>query len=266
MSNPWFRMYHEFATDPKVQMLSEADQRRFIMLLCLRCSNDDVTLHDEEVAFQLRISADEYAQTKQRLMAKNLINADNTPVAWEKRQFASDSSAERVRKHRERKKQEQEQACNVTETKSNALDTDTDTDKHSTSAREENSPPVHEDQPTPTRKGLLCKRLREIGIEASPHKLDEADWVKILAMRTDEEIIAFAETVMRRKRGQRVAIGYLAPGLLESPERVPPERGNTRGPSSRPLSAPERVRAANPLPGDFPPNNGHVIDIGGNTP
>ena len=29
----WFRMYAEFATDPKVQMLSEADQRRYIMLL-----------------------------------------------------------------------------------------------------------------------------------------------------------------------------------------------------------------------------------------
>ena len=62
MANPWFRMYAEFATDPKVQMMSEADQRRFVMLLCLRCSNDDVTLHDDEVAFQLRISNDEWSR------------------------------------------------------------------------------------------------------------------------------------------------------------------------------------------------------------
>ena len=72
MANPWFRMYAEFATDPKVQMMSEADQRRFVMLLCLRCSNDDVTLHDDEVAFQLRISNEEWAATKAVFVAKNL--------------------------------------------------------------------------------------------------------------------------------------------------------------------------------------------------
>lgn len=98
MANQWFRMYSEFSTDPKVQMMSEAYQRRFLMVLCLRCSNDDVTLHDEEVAFQLRISNEEWAETKATFLAKNLINEDNTPAAWNRRQFASDSSAERVAK------------------------------------------------------------------------------------------------------------------------------------------------------------------------
>lgn len=112
MSNQWFRMYHEFATDPKVQMLSEANQRRYIMLLCLKCCNGDVTLQDEEIAFQLRISNDEWLQTKAILQAKNLITENASPTAWDKRQFASDSSAARVAKHRERKKQK----CNVTVT------------------------------------------------------------------------------------------------------------------------------------------------------
>ena len=124
MTNAWFRMYHEFATDPKVQMLSETDQRRYIMLLCLRCSNADVTLHETEVAFQLRISNEEYAETKRVLIEKGLLTEDNQPTAWDKRQYKSDSSAARVAAHRERKKQQ----CNVTVTKSNALDTDTDTD------------------------------------------------------------------------------------------------------------------------------------------
>ena len=92
MSNPWFRMYAEFATDPKVQMLCETDQRRFVMLLCLRCSNGDVTLHDDAVTFQLRISNEEWRATKARLVAKNLIAEDNSPVAWDKRQYVSDSS------------------------------------------------------------------------------------------------------------------------------------------------------------------------------
>lgn len=124
---PWFRMYSEFATDPKVQMLSEADQRRFIMLLCLRCSNGDVTLHDDEIAFQLRISNDEWVSTKAVLLAKKLIDDDSTPVSWDKRQYVSDSSAARVRAHRERKKKEAKQACNVTVTPPDT-DTDTDTD------------------------------------------------------------------------------------------------------------------------------------------
>lgn len=135
MSNDlqWFRMYHEFATDPKVQMLSETDQRRFIMALCLRCCNGDVTLHDAELAFQLRISDAEWAATKARLVERSLIGEDNKPVAWEKRQYVSDSSKSRVYKHRQKK----EKPCNgdVTLQKrpSNAIDTESDTDTDSKS-------------------------------------------------------------------------------------------------------------------------------------
>lgn len=108
----WFRMYGEFATDPKVQMMSEADQRRFIMLLCLRCSNDSVTLHETEIAFQLRISNEEWATSKALFLSKGLIGEDCKPLAWDRRQFVSDSSAARVAAHRAKKKQ----ACNVTVT------------------------------------------------------------------------------------------------------------------------------------------------------
>jgi hypothetical protein len=138
MANPWFRLYHEFATDPKVQMLSEADQRRFIMLLCLRCCNGDETLHDAEVAFQLRISVDEYATTKATLMAKKLIDKDNKPVAWSERQFDSDSSTPRVKAYRDRKKAErngdetlQKQQGSAEGTKRNVIDTEADTDSDS---------------------------------------------------------------------------------------------------------------------------------------
>lgn len=121
MANQWFRLYGEFATDPKVQMLSEVDQRRYIMLLCLKCSNADVTLHETEIAFQLRISNEELRKTQSVLMSKKLINEDYSPTAWDKRQYLSDSSAARVARHREKKKL----GCNVTVT---PPDTDTDTD------------------------------------------------------------------------------------------------------------------------------------------
>jgi hypothetical protein len=57
-------------------------------------------------------------------MSKNLINENNHPVAWERRQMKSDSSAARVAEHRGRKKKQ----CNVTETKCNAVDTELDTE------------------------------------------------------------------------------------------------------------------------------------------
>lgn len=115
-------MYAEFVTDPKVQMLTEAEQRRYVMLLCLRCGSGDVTLQDSEVAFQLRISPDEWLETKAILTSKNLITDGNQPTAWEKRQYTSDSSTARVSKYREKKKR----TCNVTET---PPDTETETDK-----------------------------------------------------------------------------------------------------------------------------------------
>lgn len=93
-------MYHEFATDPKIQRMTESNQRRFIMLLCMRCCNGDVTLHDEDVAFQMRISDEEWATTKALFVSLNLIDEHNLPCAWDKRQKAADSSAARVRRHR----------------------------------------------------------------------------------------------------------------------------------------------------------------------
>jgi len=132
MSNAWFRLYSEFSHDPKVQMMSEAMQRRYIMLLCLRCSNTIVTLHETEVAFQLRISDAELAETKSLFVAKGFIDSDWNLLNWEKRQFSSDSSKERVAKHRALQKAKQGESGNgdvtLQKRRSNGLDTDTDTD------------------------------------------------------------------------------------------------------------------------------------------
>jgi len=121
MANQWFRLYSEFAHDPKVQMLSEINQRRLIMLFCIRC-NGNVTLQDEQVAFQLRISMDEWLSSKAIFIDKNFINNDNEVLNWDKRQFVSDSSAERVAKHRQRMKQ----SSNVTVTPPEQNRTDTE--------------------------------------------------------------------------------------------------------------------------------------------
>ena len=133
MANQWFRMYSEFAHDPKVQMMSEAMQRRFVTLLCLCCSNNNATLHDDEIAFQMRISEEEWKATKSMFISRNMLSESNKIINWSKRQFCSDSSTERSRKHREQKKAMRQQ-CTVA---APPPDTDTETDKNTVGSEAE---------------------------------------------------------------------------------------------------------------------------------
>lgn len=100
----WFRMYSEFANDPKVQSISEAMQRRLVMLFCLRGSEALHTLSEDEIAFALRITDTELAETKALFIRKNFINQDWEIRQWDERQFVSDSSKNRVAKYREKRK------------------------------------------------------------------------------------------------------------------------------------------------------------------
>lgn len=118
VTHQWFRMYAEFLSDPKVQMMSEALQRRLIMLFCARCNGDE-TLQDEEVTFLLRIDAQEWLATKAEFIKRGFIDSHNKLINWDKRQYRSDSSSERVRKHREAKKHIDVTTCNVSVTPQN---------------------------------------------------------------------------------------------------------------------------------------------------
>src|SRR3977135_3638253 len=101
---PWFRMYSEFATDAKVQSMPEHMQRRLVMLFCLRSCDVTVTLCDDELAFQLRVSESELDETKKLFLRKKFIDENWNLSNWEKRQFPSDSSAARTAAYRSRKK------------------------------------------------------------------------------------------------------------------------------------------------------------------
>lgn len=194
MSNPWFRLYSEFSHDPKVQMMSEAMQRRYVMLMCMRCSNYIVTLHETEIAFQLRITETELAETKALFISKGFIDENWNLLNWEKRQFKSDSSRERVARHRAKKKEEVNNDVTLQKRKSNVLDTDTDTDteykktnkkENSTDTDSVDAPCVVSDfsdfaepQPAPTESpqpenpvsvaGAIAAYCRSQGINANP--------------------------------------------------------------------------------------------------
>lgn len=126
MANPWFRLYAEFVHDPKVQCMPEEFQRRLVMLFCLRCSEVIATLSDEDLAFQMRISMDQLAQTKAAFIKKGFIGDDWSLRNWDKRQRVSDQSAARTRLYRERLRDAGD-SSHVTA--SDALETDADTEE-----------------------------------------------------------------------------------------------------------------------------------------
>ncbi|WP_068370857.1 hypothetical protein [Kerstersia gyiorum] len=106
---PWFRMYTDFLNDPKMISLAFEDQRHFIGLLALKGDGALDTecppeLLDRIVAQRLWIDHAVIREVKKRLMGAGLISEDWQPLAWEKRQMRSDSSADRVAKYRAKKK------------------------------------------------------------------------------------------------------------------------------------------------------------------
>jgi hypothetical protein len=108
LANSWFRLYAEFAHDPKVQVLTESLQRRYVMLLCLRCNEHYEKRPDDEIALSLRISLQEWLVTKEALIERNLLKSDGTINGWEKRQYISDlkdpTAAERQKRYRDSKR------------------------------------------------------------------------------------------------------------------------------------------------------------------
>lgn len=156
----WFRMYGEFANDPKVQMMPETMQRRLVMLFCLQCSNGIETFHETEretsIAFALRISEAELAETKELFLRKEFINSDWTICNWDKRQYASDSSTARVRRHREKSKQASETHETLQKRSSNALEQNrTDTEQ------------IEQKKTTPASRvpSVSVQALTELGVE-----------------------------------------------------------------------------------------------------
>jgi hypothetical protein len=109
MSNQWFRLYSEILNDPKVQNLSPELFRDWINILCIASKNNG-TLPEtfQEVAFSLRIDEIAAISVVNRLVIAGLLDKVKggtngyriAPHGWEKRQYKSDSSTERVKRFR----------------------------------------------------------------------------------------------------------------------------------------------------------------------
>lgn len=111
--NTWFRLYNDVINDPKVQLLPKALRWAWIEMLCLASKNDGVLPPVEQIAFSVRASVNDAQADLDALILAGLIDITPdgrlTPHNWSDRQFVSDNSTERSRKHRENKKKRE---CN----------------------------------------------------------------------------------------------------------------------------------------------------------
>lgn len=130
----WFRFYHEALDDPKVQTLDAETFRDWVNLLCLCCRmNGELPKAVEQIAFVLRRSPDACLTVLSRLADAGLLDRRNGGPngmhyaihAWDKRQYKSDTSTDRVKRFRERYKDVSE---TVTVTPPDT-ETETETDK-----------------------------------------------------------------------------------------------------------------------------------------
>jgi len=163
----WLRLWIEWAHDPKIIAMPESMQRRHIVLLCLRRQVDTSTLSDEEIASYMRIGMEDLQETKELFTRKNFIDNGWNVLAWDDRQYDSDSSTLRTRKWRKRqRKKERDKKETSQERHGDGVDTDTETDKDYTSSKEEEvlSEPPAQTPPCPHGKikelyNKYCKSL-----------------------------------------------------------------------------------------------------------
>ena len=129
----WFRFYGEALNDHKVQSLTPDLFKTWVNLLCAASLNDGVLPTAERLSFELRVSAHEMQSRLDELILLGLLDIRKDkrlePHNWEKRQWKSDDSKERVRKHRHSKRHGNDDVTVTVTPPESEPDTDTDTDK-----------------------------------------------------------------------------------------------------------------------------------------
>lgn len=135
----WFRFYAEAMNDPKVDRLAPTLYKTWIKLLCLSCSSGGKLPSIDDIAYQLRISVQDAQSQVDELVLASLIDIDAKgglhPHNWETRQYVSDTSTERVKKHRRNKFETPGNvSCNVSVTPPEQSRADSDTEQKQTKA------------------------------------------------------------------------------------------------------------------------------------
>lgn len=106
MSARWFRFYADAMRHPKVAKLPDATFRLWVQLMCVAAENDGRIPCAEDLKFMLNRRLDHLLRGLDDLIRASLIDVledGYEPHSWSERQYKSDTSTDRVRKHREKR-------------------------------------------------------------------------------------------------------------------------------------------------------------------
>ena len=233
----WFRLYDDVINDPKLLKLPEALRWAWVALLCVASKNGGKLPPTDDVALMLRVPEAKAAEYITKLVKAKLIeNHDGVfaPHNWEGRQFKSDSSNDRVKRHRETKRNvTSKQECNVTSTVTSNVtgsvtpavtvtppEAEAETEADSEQSRADASAPIDED---------LKRRASALGAGISAHfvsrNLPIPNLDRCLLWLTQGyaqgTVLAAVETVM--KRGKAVAtLEYFDGAIRDQHAKTPP--------------------------------------------
>lgn len=103
---PWFRAYAKMVDDEKLRLLAFEDRWHFVAILCCKCAGlldkgDALPLLRRKMGVKLGLASRDLDAMADRLAELNLIDPETfQPTGWGDRQYQSDSSYERVKRHR----------------------------------------------------------------------------------------------------------------------------------------------------------------------
>lgn len=166
MSLHWFRCHVDIVDDEKLGLLAFEDRWHFVAILACKAKgllDQSDEFMRRKVQRKLGLTVDEFEKAIERLARVKLIDKDTLePLNWAKRQYASDSSAERTRRYRERLKQGGDgvkRHGDVTVTPPET-DTDTDTDTERESKKRARNVRLPSDWMPSVQNVEFCQRER----------------------------------------------------------------------------------------------------------
>jgi hypothetical protein len=165
----WFRFYDDAINDPKILKLPDASRWHWAALLCIASKNDGRLPATDDIAIMLRVTNAKAAAIIAELVAAGLIDRDSNgfaPHNWSGRQYKSDSSAERVKRHRDKQR-------NVTVTVQNRTESETEQKEDKIG---EARAPSRLTEGSKTLASSLWKALGYPNALSIPPELAGADW------------------------------------------------------------------------------------------
>lgn len=160
----WFRFYADAMRNPKVAALSDREFRLWVALLSAASENDGRLPPAKELKHLLNMRLDHLLSGLKRLISSGLIDAleqGYEPHHWEKFQYKSDSSTERVHKHRAQR--------NVSET---PPDTETEQRQKKEPIERLSSPPARDRFEVIQNQLLEAAGLGDFRAERNPKLMD----------------------------------------------------------------------------------------------